>query len=97
MQGYVKLDFPEPGLRGTPARFTWFRFPEAVLYTLILLDAEGRPLREWTGLADNWLDPPPGWAGELPGPGVYFWQVLAMNEVAEPIAKSSLRDFVYEP
>jgi hypothetical protein len=96
-QGAVKLHFPDPGYRGLPPLFTWYRFPDASGYRIVLMDMEGKTLFEGTRVTANGTTLEPGWEGRLPGGGVYFWQVVALNSEGEAIAKSSLRDFVYEP
>ncbi|MFH1681039.1 MAG: hypothetical protein ABIH26_10390, partial [Candidatus Eisenbacteria bacterium] len=94
---YVKLHYPGPGLRAVPERFTWYHFPGAASYTLVLIDAEAEVLHEWPGLTDNMFEPPADWRSVFPSAGIYFWQVIAANGGGEPVAQSSLRDFVYAP
>lgn len=96
-RGYVKLEYPEPGFRGNPARFTWYRFPEAKTYQLTVMSMNETVLYDGPNGAENLLDPPPAWTNEFEAGTIYFWQVSAFDEKGTPIGRSPLRDFVFTP
>lgn len=96
-QGAVKSHFPDPGHRGLPPVFTWYRFPEATAYRLVLLDMDGKPVFEGDPTSRNSAPFPEAWREKGPKAGIYFWQIVALNGGGEAVAKSPLRDFVYEP
>lgn len=96
-QGYVKLDYPGPGFRGNPARFTWYRFPEADAYQLTVMDMTETVLFEGSKGSENLLDPPAAWTEGFEAASIFFWQVTAFNEEGTPIGRSPLRDFLFTP
>ncbi|MFH1278000.1 MAG: hypothetical protein ABIK65_06455 [Candidatus Eisenbacteria bacterium] len=96
-QGYVKLDYPAPGFRGAPVRFTWYRFPEAGAYQVVIMAMTEAVVFEGPKRGENLLDLMPAWSGALDEGNIYFWQVTAFNEEGTPIGRSPLRDFVYTP
>lgn len=96
-QGSVKLEYPEPGFRGAPVRFTWYRFPEAASYQVMVMTATETVLFESPPGAENLFDSPAEWTEALEDGSIYFWQVTALGEAGTPIGRSSLRDFMYRP
>ncbi len=96
-RGYVKAHKPDAGFRGNPLRFTWYLFPESNRFQVIVMNHEETVLFESAVLEENFLDLPPALKEAfLPG-GIYFWQVLALNEEGAPVGRSPLRDFLYKP
>jgi hypothetical protein len=93
-QGAIKLHFPEPGFRGRPVRFTWYRYPEAARYRLILMDTEGKTIYEGSALEENLSEPFAQGRDLLAAGSIYYWQVVALDAEGAAIAKSPLRDFL---
>lgn len=96
-RGYVKTHKPDAGFRGDPLRFTWYLFPESRRFQLIVMTHEETVLFESAVLEENYLDMPPVLKEALLPGGIYFWQVLALNEEGAPVGRSPLRDFLYKP